>query len=417
MSELIRLTDLGAPRFSEEILALRAGMSAMAETLDLDPDRMRAAASAELGLDDFGDPGYEAPFRVLASAVDESTLLSDVGRVMMHAQLLQLLKNRLLLEDLIGRHPEIDEIEIERPIVICGLPRTGTTHLHNLIAADDSLRSLPYWESLEPIPLPTETGLDPDPRLARCEAGLGFVNAAMPHFKCMHEMTTWHVHEEIQLLAMDFSTMLFESVTLLPDWRDHYMEHDQTPHYRYLRRVLAALQFLRGPGRWVLKSPQHLEQLGPLRAVFPDAIYVVTHREPAAVVTSMATMAAYTARMYHDPVDPSLFGDYWADRLEVMLRACVRDRDILPQTQSIDVRFDDFMADDVGMVERIYRLADQPYDEAVRARMQRYMAEHPQGRHGRIDYRAEDVGLEREALARRFDFYTRRFLTDERAGS
>jgi hypothetical protein len=375
------LTDLAEPRFSPEIVSLRTSMVAMAHDLDFAPDAMRSRATSEIGLDDFGEREHEATFEVLASAVDRSEILSPVGRLMMHAQLLQLLKNRLLLTDLLARHPEIDEIEIARPIIICGLPRTGTTHLHNLTAADPALRSLPYWESLEPIPLPAEVGVDPDPRLARCEMGMQFVNQAMPHFKRMHEMTTWHVHEEIQLLAMDFSTMFFESLTLLPRWRDYYLSHDQTPHYRYMKRVLKALQFLRGGNRWVLKSPQHLEQFGPLRETFSDATFVVTHRDPAAVVTSMATMAAYTARMYHDPVDPELFGRYWADRLEVMLWACVRDRERLPTEQSIDVRFDEFMADDTG-------------------------------RHGRIDYRAEDVGLDRSLLEQRFGFYADRFLSD-----
>jgi hypothetical protein len=409
-TDSIRLTDLAEPQFSPEISALRASMGAMAQDLDFAPNAMQYHAASEIGLDDFGGSEYEAPFDVLANAVGGSEILSPVGRLMMHAQLMQLLKNRLLLTDLLTRHPEIDEIEIARPIIICGLPRTGTTHLHNLMAADTGLRSLPYWESLEPIPLPSEVGVDPDPRLARCEMALRFVNQAMPDFIRMHEMTTWHVHEEIQLLAMDFSTMFFESVTLLPQWRDYYLSHDQTPHYGYMKRVLKALQFLRGGKRWVLKSPQHLEQFGPLRETFPDATFVVTHRDPATVVTSMATMATYTARMYHDPVDPELFGHYWADRLEVMLQACVRDRDQLPTDQSIDVRFDEFMADDVAMVRRIYDLADQPFTADVEAMMSAYMSEHPQGRHGRVDYHAEDVGLDRALLERRFAFYADRFL-------
>ena len=406
----IRLTDLSKPRFSPEVAAVRKAMAGMAEGLDFATDALRARATAELGLGDFGGTEYEAPFAVLAAAVDRSDILSPVGRVMMHTQLLQLLKNRLLLSDLLNRHPEIHGIEIACPIIICGLPRTGTTHLHNLVAADPALRSLPYWESLEPIPLPAEIDADPDPRLARCETAVGFVNAAMPEFKRMHEMTTWHVHEEIQLLAMDFSTMFFESVTVLPKWRDYYLSHDQTPHYRYMKTVLKALQFLRGGERWVLKSPQHLEQFGPLADTFPDATFVVTHRDPLAVVTSMATMAAYSARMYHDPVVPEMFGSYWADRLERMLRACVRDRDGLPADQSIDVRFGEFMADDIAMVRRIYRLADQDFAPGVEKAMSLYMARHPQGRHGRVDYQAEDVGLDAADLERQFAFYADRFL-------
>ncbi len=243
--------------------------------------------------------------------------------------------------------------------------------------------------------------------------GLSFVNDSMPEFKRMHEMTTWHVHEEIQLLAMDFSTMFFESVTLIPEWRDYYMEHDQTPHYRYMKTVLKAAQFLRGGERWVLKSPQHLEQFGPLVDTFPDATFVVTHRDPVAVVISMATMATYSARMYHDPVEPAVFGAYWADRLETMLGACVRDREQLPADQAIDVRFTEFMADDIAMVGRIYDLAGQPFASGVEAQMSAYMVEHPRGRFGRVDYRAEDVGLDESDLERRFASYGERFLKEE----
>ncbi|MFC2027049.1 sulfotransferase [Chloroflexota bacterium] len=411
-TDSIRLTDLAKPQFCPEIIAIRSVMTGMADDLDFDPDAMRAKAIAEVELEDFGGEDYVEPFVILAGAVDHSKIISPVGRFMMHAQLMQLLKNRLLLADLLTRHPEIHDIEIVRPIIICGLPRTGTTHLHNLMAADPALRSLPYWESLEPIPLPAEADVEPDPRLERCEMGLEFVNQAMPEFNRMHEMTTWHVHEEIQLLAMDFSTMYFESIALLPEWRDYYLNHDQTPHYRYMKTALKALQFLRGGNRWVLKSPQHLEQFSPLLDTFRDAIFVVTHREPVAVVTSMATMAAYTARMYHDPVDPKLFGRYWADRLEKMLGASVRDREKLPAEQSIDVRFGDFMADDIAMVHRIYDLADQPFTQQIGEAMSRYMAEHPQGRFGRVDYRSEDVGLDKDDLMERFAFYADRFLKD-----
>src|SRR5438105_12293644 len=147
----------------------------------------------------------------------------------------------------------------------------------------------------------------------------------MPLFKRMHEMTLWHAHEEIQLLAIDFSSMLFETMAVMPSWRDWYKATDQTPGYRYLKTVLQVLQFLRGGTRWVLKSPQHLEQFGPLMTVFPDATVVVTHRDPVSVTASLTTMMTYHARLNLEPVDPRVVGGYWADRLETMLRACVHD--------------------------------------------------------------------------------------------
>ena len=210
-------------------------------------------------------------------------------------------------------------------MIIAGLPRTGTTHLHQLVAASGVFRTLPYWESVEPFPLPAEVGVEPDPRRARMDLAVDFLNSAMPHFRLMHEMTTDHVHEEIQLLANDFSTMLMETLAYVPRWRDYYLAHDQTPHYEHLRLQLQALQFLRGGRRWALKSPQHLEQLPVVDRVFPGATVVITHRDPVPVVVSMVTMIVYTARMHRSKVPVTELATAWADRLGLMLDAVVRD--------------------------------------------------------------------------------------------
>jgi hypothetical protein len=413
--DAIRIDDLDAPRFSPEVEQLRSAMAAIAPQLVLEPDALLAAAAKQTGLDDYGEPSFRERLEVLCSAFSTEAELSAVGRVSVHAQLLQLLKNRLLLQDLLARHPEIHDVRIERPIIIAGLPRTGTTHLHNLMSSDRSLRSLPYWESVEPVLSARESAGagDIDPRRARVEQGLAVLNAAMPHFKRMHEMTTDHVHEEIHLLAMDFSTMLFETMGVIPSWRDYYKAHDQTPSYGYLKTVLQALQWLRGGRRWVLKSPQHLEQFGPLMATFPDATVVVTHRDPVAITASLATMICYTARMSHEKVDPHRIGGYWASRVEDMLRACARDRGVLPGAQSIDVPFYEFMADDVGTVERIYGLAGQPMTAEVRAAMEAFMAEHPRGRHGRVVYDISDFGLDRAERRAALAFYVTRFGVHE----
>jgi hypothetical protein len=302
------------------------------------------------------------------------------------------------------------------PIIICELPRTGTTHLHNLISADPALRSLPYWESLEPVlgpgeqPGPGET----DPRRARTEVALSFLDAAMPYFNRMHEMTVDHVHEEIQLLAIDLSTMLFETTAPMASWRDAYQARDQRPSYAYLVRILKVLQWSRGGTRWVLKSPQHLEQFGALRDTFPDATFLVTHRDPVSVTASMVMMLAYTARLSRDTVDVEGIGHYWSDRLERMLRQCASERELLPEAQSIDVRFDEFMADDLAMVERIYTLAGQPLDDTARAAMAAFIDEHPRGRLGTVEYDLDQFGLDAAQLRSTFAFYTERFgLTPE----
>jgi hypothetical protein len=242
---------------------------------------------------------------------------------------------------------------------------------------------------------------------------LSVLDVVMPEFKRMHEMTVDHVHEEIQLLAIDFSTMLFETIAPMPAWRDDYLARDQRPSYAYLKKILQAMQWLRGGTRWVLKSPQHLEQFPALFDTFPDATFVVTHRDPVSVTASMVTMLAYSARVGRHQVDLPWIGQYWADRLELMLRACVRDRDVLPADRTIDVRFDEFMADDIGMVKRIYEAAGQPMTDEAEAAMTAFMDEHPRGRHGGVIYDLTQFGLDREQLRESMGFYIERFGVSE----
>jgi hypothetical protein len=406
----VRIDDLAEPRFPPEIAPALAAAAPIADGLSLEPQALCDEAAAATGCADFGDDAFRERLEVLSRAARDEAGLSPAGLVSVHGQLVGHLKNRLLVEDLVASHPEILNVEIARPIVIVGQPRTGTTHLHNLMAADPALRSLPYWESLEPVLGLAERDAvaagGPDPRRDRTAAGLAFLDAALPYFKRMHEMTVDHVHEEIQLLALDCSTMLFETMAVLPTWRDYYLAHDQTPSYRYLKRVLQVLQWQRGGDRWVLKSPQHLEQFGPLLAVFPDATFVVTHRDPVSVIASNATMLAYTARLNTVRPDPARIGRYWSDRIQQMLEAGTRDRELLPADRSIDVRFDEFMADDLAMVERIYAVADQPFGPAVRAEMARFLRDHPRGRHGGVVYDlAGDFGIdpaERRAALREY---------------
>ena len=318
----VRIDDLAEPRFSDEARAVLDFMNEAGSELTLDPATLMDAAIAETGLDGFGPGDFVPRLEVLCRAMHEEGGFNDAGVLQQHTLILGLLKNRLLIEDLVARHPEILDEEIKAPIVICGLPRTGTTHLHNLISADPALRSLPYWESLEPVLAERERPAAgaPDPRRERTAVALSFLDVALPYFNRMHEMTVDHAHEEIQLLAVDFSSMLLETTAPMPTWRDAYRARDQGPSYAYLRRVLQVLQWLRGGTRWVLKSPQHLEQFPALLGTFPDATFVVTHRDPVSVTTSMVTMLAYASRLGRDRVDVVGIGRYWADRLELMLR-------------------------------------------------------------------------------------------------
>jgi hypothetical protein len=234
----------------------------------------------------------------------------------------------------------------------------------------------------------------------------------------MFDITPTYAHEEIDLLALTFSSSYFETQSLMPSYRDWYTGTDQRAAYRYLKTVLQVLTWLRpvpGRGRWVLKSPQHLEQFGPLRSLFPDAVVVVTHRDPLAVTASIATMICYALRMTTARIDPYLAGRYWSGRTEDFLTSCLRDRDILPAGASLDVLFHDFMAGELNTVRRIYERAGQSFTEQTRDAMTAYLAGHRRGRHGTVDYRLADLGLSaadrRQALAS----YAERFGTQEEA--
>jgi hypothetical protein len=286
----------------------------------------------------------------------------------------------------------------------------------NLMAADTRLRALPLWESYEPVPMPGEASLPDgtDPRYQRCADAWEMMQQTVPKLAAMHPMNPDHIHEELELMGPDFASYNFEWLCQCPRWRDHYYASDQTPHYEYMKTVLKILTWQDGDDgsstRWVLKCPQHLEQLEVLQHVFPDATVAVTHRDPVAVIQSAATMIAYGQRMSRHSIDLPNIIEYWSDRVLHLLECCARDRWALAEEQSIDVPFHKFMADDIAMVERIYSKANLPMTASARAQLQQFIADHPRGKHGRIVYDLqEDFGFDPAKLRKRFDFYFEQF--------
>ncbi len=406
----VRIADLGAPVLTPEQRAAIAHASTI--PISLTEDAVLEAARRQTDLSDFGAGDFRTRLRVWLAAVDEDDRLGPLGRLGLYASCVRVLANRLRLEDLLARHPEILDVPIRAPIVVAGLPRSGTTHLLNLMAADARLRALPYWESLEPIPARGEgPGRDGrDPRYVRCLRTYEQASARLPLLKAMHDMPPEHVHEEVELLDLDFASYQLEWVCAAPSWRDFYLGLDMRRHYAYLKKVLQALQWLRGPDRWVLKSPQHLEQLVPLHETFPDATIVVTHRDPVSVIRSAITMMAYGERMRRTRIDLAALAAYWIDRVERLLRACVRDRDRISAARSVDVLFHELTADEGAVVERIYERAGLPMTDEARAATAAFAAENRRGKHGRVvyDLRA-DFGLDPAVVRRRFGFYFERF--------
>ncbi len=414
----IRIDDLASPILTPEQQSVLAYTDSL--DIDLGPDALHTAAADLAGSSDFGDPAYRHRLSLYLKAVTDDNGLSSLGRLVQRNRVTRLLTSRALLNDLLRRYPEIRDIEIATPLIVVGLPRSGTTHLVNLIAADSRRRALPYWESQEPFPRPGEgPGVDGvDPRFTRIAAEHASEQSIAPLTKAMHDRFPAAIEEEVELLDLDFSSYTLEWHARVPGWRDAYYDFDQDAHYTYLRMVLQALTFLRGPRRWVLKSPQHLEQLGPLMRTFPDATVAFTHRDPVAVLQSAITMLAYGDRIRRTEFDASGLADYWADRIERLLTACVRDRALVPAEQSLDVRFDTFMKDDLGVVEKFYEVAGVELNGRARRELQAYLDANPRGKHGRVVYDlAGDFGVDPDALHERYAFYTDRFGITRETGT
>lgn len=415
LADVISIDDILAPQLSDIQKNLLAYGDA--NQITLSDSAVLEAARQRTGLSDFGSDDFRERLNLLIDEWNSDAEMSNLWRLTLFGYVTRYASNRLLIQDTLKRHPEIHDEAIDRSIIVAGLPRSGTTHLVNLIAADTRLQSLPLWESYEPVPLPGE-GLLPDgtdPRYKRCNDAWESSQQTSPLIAAMHPMNPDHIHEELELMGPDFASYNFEWIGVVPRWRDHYYATDQTPHYDYMKTVLKLMQWQRRqqtvrhdapPRRWVLKCPQHLEQLPVLKATFPDATVAITHRDPVAVIQSAVTMQAYTQRIQRKRVDAAWLIEYWSDRVEHLLRACMNDRAIWPEAQSIDVPFHEFMADDVAMVSRIMDKADMPLTPAANAEIAAYMESHPRGKEGRVIYHLKrDFGVDPDALRQRFQFY------------
>lgn len=405
----IRIADLAHPQLTE----MQQAAIAYAPPVTMDAQAVLAAARAATGLDDFGPEDFRERLGVWLAAFDADKGLGPLGRAGMFGDCVRYASTRLRVEDLYRRHPEIADVVIDRPILIAGLPRSGTTHLVNILAADPRLRSMPLWETMEPIPTPGDAPTVPgeDPRTTRTREMWGQFEAVLPLMPAMHEMAPDHVHEDIELQGADFSSYLPEWLSRPYAWRDYYACHDQTPHYAYGKRVLKAMTWLKGPNRWVMKSPPHMENFGPLTATWPDATIIVTHRDPLAVIQSAITMLAYGDRIRRTlPLDLKELATYWIDRIEMLLKACVRDHHLLPAGRSMDVLFHEYMADQKAVIRRAYAMADLELTPQAEASIDGFLAANPRGKHGQVAYDlAGDFGLDIGALRERFQFYYDRF--------
>ena len=410
MANEIRIDDLRTPVLNDmQRMGLDYGETVQTE---LTVDAVCAAAVTQTGLSDFGTDDFRERLEVQLDELNADPERTGLGRMMMFGDCVRYASNRLRIRELLKQHPEILDIPIEKPVIVIGLPRSGTTNLVNLLAADSRFRSMPLWESYEPVPDPSEeTPTDGvDPRWTRCQGQWEAMQAGAPFIAAMHPMNPDHVHEELELMTPDFTSYNLEWVARTPKWRDYFLAHDQTPHYAYMKTVLQIMQWYRPRERWVLKSPQHLEQIGPLMTTFPDATIVVTHRDPVAVVQSTITMLTYGARTSYKTSNPEWYRDYWTDRIGRLLDSSLRDRHLLPADRTVDVFFHEYMADEMGTLQRIYDMAGIEFTGEAKAEVAAYQAAHPRGKEGRVVYDLRgDFGVTPEEVRTRYTDYMNAF--------
>jgi len=391
------------------------------------------AAKKQTGLSDFGDESFREALQVLLDAYKSDKELSGIGEQQCFKDLVRCASNHLIIQNKIKENPDFEKIKIKKPLSVSGLPRSGTTHLVNLLASDSRFMSLPLWLAQEPFHAPgkekASIGLklssrflmrllnsgdslvQDDPRYLRCSARWSGMQIMGPDLAAMHPMNPDHIHEELELMTFNFGSNQFEWTSMVPSYRDYYFSKDQTPHYAYMIKILKLLQIDSDADKcWVLKCVQNPEQLPILKSVMPDATAIITHRDPVAVIQSTATMIAYGHRILRTSVDTSNVIEYWTNRIESLLRACVRDRHLWRPEQSLDVLFHEFMAGDMNTIEKIYDLHGLELTRKAKNEMNAFIKAHPRGKNGRVSYNLKKhFGVQPEEIRERFDFYYKAF--------
>jgi hypothetical protein len=301
---------------------------------------------------------------------------------------------------------------VPRPVFIVGLPRTGTTALHHLLNQDPGNRTLRLWEAQSPVPPPETATYRSDPRIAERAAGVALTEDFMPGFLRTHLIDAEEPDECYMLLNREFLSVEYSAMFHIPSYANWLYAHRcQRDAYRSHRRQLQLLQY-RHPGHWVLKAPFHQLGLRQILRFYPDAIIVQTHRAPMAFVASGCSFSELLRRSGSDAVDRAVVGRDWMDMLSIYTRTFEADRAALEPEfpgQFIDIHHDAFVADPWPAVEAIYAARGTPLAPAAREAMSRWLASHPQGKHGRHEYRLADYGIRREEVAELFAGYMTRY--------
>jgi hypothetical protein len=369
-----------------------------------------ATASGTTGLDDFGSDSYREGLERLIGSVNEEAQLSELGAVAIEAQVTKCLVNRLRVTAWLGEHPGLRDEPVERPILVLGLPRTGTTLLSELFHRDPANRSLMRWEAMDSVPPPQAASFTTDARVEAARVDAGMLDALNPGFRAIHYEAPDGPTECVAVLAQDFKSLLWECVANVPSYGDWLLACDQSSAYEYHHDVLRLLQS-GAPGRWALKTPHHCLALDALLAQYSDARLVMTHRDPVTVVASLCSLVRSLSGTFSDVDHGAYINERWtAVAVELVERVMIW-RDTHDDAMFVDVGYDDLVGDPIAAVRSVYERGEDELSPDAEAAMHRYLAEHPRGEHGRHRYDLDALGLDADALRHRFATYRGRFVT------
>jgi Sulfotransferase family len=360
-------------------------------------------------LSDFGDESFRVPLRILLASLKEEAQLNFIGRTIQQKNLLRLLVNRLRLQEDFKRYPQIATVPIEKPLFILGLPRSGTTFLHNLLSQDPNCRWLHLWELFNPSPPPDDNTKESDPRIGEAQEIVASYNSLAPQLSIAHDLNPNGPEECNVLFEHDFVSILFELRTHVPSYSDWLSEQDLLTSYQYYRQQLQLLAWKWSRHHWTLKAPVHLAYLSTLMTVFPDARIIYTHRDPLKVLPSLCSLSALVRGIYSDRNDPKSIGQYWLKWLSNGIEKSMSMRQTVPSQQIYDLNYLDLLAEPIGTVRKIYEQLNYPFTVALEENLKRYISENPQYKHGIHRYSLEQFGLDSKKVRQQFESYTQRF--------
>ncbi len=361
-------------------------------------------------LEDFGPGNFLEPLEVLLQTYDRN-YTTPKGRKKSFRRVVGLLATRLRVAEALRKHPEIGERSIAHPMVLTGLPRSGTSALFNLLGTDPAARALLLWETQFPDPLEGAEPGAPDPRHAAIEAYYEKSRKENPEFTKIHFASADTPEECVLLHAYSLSGVHIGTEVMMEPYASWYRDQDLSEMYVYYRELLKMLDWQRPGERWLLKAPAHMWAIEALIETFPDVSIVWSHRNPLACTASICSM---THVLLEDQVKISkqqlgpIVMDFYATSLERGLAA----RDRSDPARFVDVSHDEFVDDPMSMVERIYQKFDLEIDGAAQSAMTEHIGQNPKGRHGAHEYDLADWGLTPEQVRERFAPYAERFSVD-----